>query len=127
MKSEQEGWAATPGPDRTARRKIKSARTAQGYSGAGGGRMDRLETTIFATLGEVRRCGGQAFFDKCLSIRNRMAASSYCRQSIKKLAALIFSKPPEMSMIKNCYTTAFFFCRRAAVFQIISLIYSKLE
>jgi hypothetical protein len=26
----------------------------------------------------------------------------------KKLAASIFSKPPEMSMIKDCYTTAFF-------------------
>ncbi|WP_160638291.1 hypothetical protein [Pseudoflavonifractor sp. 60] len=38
--------------------------------------MSRQETTIFAKLGRVRRCGGQAFFDKCLSICNRMAASS---------------------------------------------------
>jgi hypothetical protein len=45
----------------------------------------------------------------------------------QKVAALIFSKPPEMSMIKDCYTTAFFFCRRAAVFQIILLLYPKLE
>ena len=28
--------------------------------------MGRLETTIFATLGEVRRCGDQAFFDRSL-------------------------------------------------------------
>ena len=76
MKSEQEGWAATRGPDGAAHRKSKSARTAQGYSGVGGGNIDRLETTVFATLGGVRRCGGQAFFDKCLSSCNCMAASS---------------------------------------------------
>ncbi|NBJ95370.1 hypothetical protein [Parablautia muri] len=39
--------------------------------------MSRQKMTIFAILGGVRRCGGQAFFDKCLSTCNCMAASSY--------------------------------------------------
>ncbi len=39
--------------------------------------MRRQETTIFATLGGVCRCVGQAFFIMCLSTSNRMAASSY--------------------------------------------------
>ena len=38
--------------------------------------MGRQKTTIFATVGRGRCCGGQAFFDKCLSTCNRMAASS---------------------------------------------------
>jgi hypothetical protein len=45
----------------------------------------------------------------------------------KKSGGSDFSKPPEMSMIKDCCTAAFFFRRRAAVFQIISLNYSTLE
>ncbi len=38
--------------------------------------LKRRETTIFASLGRGRRCVGQAFFDKGLSISSRMAASS---------------------------------------------------
>ena len=65
--------------------------------------MGRQKTTIFASLGRGHPCEGQAFFDKYLSIRNCMAASSCCRQNAKA-AALIsqsrksggsdFSKPP---------------------------------
>ena len=69
--------------------------------------MSRLETTIFASLGRGCRCKGQAFFDKYLSIRNRMAVSSCCRQT-QKSGGSDFSKPPEISMMKDCYTTAFF-------------------
>ena len=39
--------------------------------------MSRQKMTIFAILGGVRRCGGQAFFDKLLSICNCIAAFSY--------------------------------------------------
>jgi len=65
--------------------------------------MDRLETTVFAPLGRSRRCGGRAFFDKCLSTCNRMAASSYCRQSAKKLAALIFQSRRSLSDIATTF------------------------
>jgi hypothetical protein len=41
----------------------KSTRTAKSRSGAGYD-MINLKLTIFATLGGVRRCEGQAFFDK---------------------------------------------------------------
>lgn len=50
--------------------------------------MDRLETTVFAPLGRSRRYGDQAFFDMCLSICNRMAASSYVPPVDIKTAAL---------------------------------------
>jgi len=50
--------------------------------------MDRLETTVFAPLGRSRRCGGRAFFDKCLSLHSRMAASSYVPPVDIKTAAL---------------------------------------
>ncbi|MEY8262279.1 hypothetical protein AALA80_18360 [Oscillospiraceae bacterium 50-60] len=50
--------------------------------------MGCLETTIFAILDRVRRCGGQAFFDKCLSLHSRMAASSYVPPVDIKTAAL---------------------------------------
>ena len=50
--------------------------------------MSRQETTVFASLGRVRRCGGQAFFDKCLSTFCRMAASSYVPPVDIKMAAL---------------------------------------
>ena len=54
--------------------------------------MGRQEVTVFAILGGVRRYGGQAFFDKCLSIRNRMAASSYEPPADIRTAAFDFSK-----------------------------------
>ena len=50
--------------------------------------MSRQKMTIFAILGGVRRCGGQAFFDKCLSLHSRMAASSYVPPVDIKTAAL---------------------------------------
>ncbi len=58
--------------------------------------MSRQETTIFASLGGVRRCGGQAFFDKCLSLHSRMAASSHVPPMNIKAAVLKFVvlKPP---------------------------------
>ena len=62
---------------------------------------------------------GVRFFDKCLSIHNRMAESSKLPPKIK-VAALIFSKPSEMSMIKDCCTTAFSF---AVVQQFFKLFY----
>ncbi|WP_207709438.1 hypothetical protein, partial [Pseudoflavonifractor sp. 60] len=55
---------------------------------AGHNSMSRQETTVFASLGGVRRCGGQAFFDKCLSTFCRMAASSYVPPVDIKMAAL---------------------------------------
>ena len=70
--------------------------------------MGRLETTIFATLGEVRRCGGQAFFDKCLSIHNRMAASSYVPPKRKKVASLISQSRHSGRDYTPACTTAFF-------------------
>ena len=59
--------------------------------------MSRQKTTIFAIMGSIRRHKRQAFFDKCLSICNRMAASSYCRRVIHKKTAVlksVVSKPP---------------------------------
>ena len=50
--------------------------------------MGRQEATVFASVGGVRRCGGWAFFDKRLSICNRMAAFSYEPPMDKKTAAL---------------------------------------
>jgi len=76
--------------------------------------VSRQETTIFANLGGVRRYGGQAFFDKCLSLHNRMAASSYVPPVDIKAAAFDFSKAAVFGRDKLCCTTAFFFCRRAA-------------
>jgi len=38
--------------------------------------MGRQKATVFAGVGGVRRCGVQAFFDKCLSLHKRMAVSS---------------------------------------------------
>ena len=60
----------------------------QDHSGAGHNSMSRQETTVFASLGGVRRCGDQAFFDKCLSTFCRMAASSYVPPVDIKTAAL---------------------------------------
>jgi len=45
-------------------------------------------------VGRGRRCGGQAFFDKCLSTCNRMAASSYVPPAEDKKLAALKSKPP---------------------------------
>jgi hypothetical protein len=73
---ERKGRGAAAGPVPLAR-KYKSTRTARGHTGAGNNIMGRQETTIFASLGGVRRCRGQAFFNKCLSTCNRMAAFSY--------------------------------------------------
>ena len=56
--------------------------------------MINLKLTIFAILGGVHRCGGQAFFDKCLSICNRMTASSYVPPAEDKKLAALKSKPP---------------------------------
>jgi len=67
----------------------------QYHSGAGND-MINLKLTIFATLGGVRQCGGQAFFDKCPSTCNRIAASSYVPPADIKTAALK-SKPPRKS------------------------------
>ena len=50
--------------------------------------MSRQKMTIFAILGGVRRCGGRALFDKCLSLHSRMAASSYVPPVDIKTAAL---------------------------------------
>ena len=44
-------------------RKYKSARMVQYHLGDGDYNMSRQETTIFANLGGLRRCRGQAFFD----------------------------------------------------------------
>ena len=60
----------------------------QDCSGAGDNIIRCQKLTFFANLGEVRRCAGQAFFDKCLSICNRMAASSYVPPVDIKAAAL---------------------------------------
>ena len=54
--------------------------------------MCRQETTVFASLGGGHRCVGQAFFDKCLSIRNRMAASSLIAAKTKKSGGSDFLK-----------------------------------
>ncbi len=60
--------------------------------------MSRQKSTVFTNLGGVRRCGGLAFFDKCLSLilwhRNRIAASSYVLPLIHKNGGPDFSKPP---------------------------------
>ncbi|MEZ3436857.1 hypothetical protein [Flintibacter muris] len=50
--------------------------------------MSRQGTTVFASLGGVRRCGGKTFFDKYLSTFCRMAASSYVPPVDIKMAAL---------------------------------------
>ena len=47
--------------------KGKSTRTAQSHSGAANNIMGRQKVTVFASVGGVRRCGGQAFFDQWLS------------------------------------------------------------
>ena len=60
----------------------------QDHSGAGHNSMSRQKTTIFANMGRGCRCGRQAFFDMCLSICNRMAASSYVPPVDIKTAAL---------------------------------------
>jgi len=54
--------------------------------------MSRQEVTVFAIQGGVCRYGGQAFFDKCLSLHNRIAASSYMPPTGMKMAAFDFSK-----------------------------------
>ena len=82
--------------------------------------MGRLETTVFATLGGVRRCDGQAFFDKLLSTCNRMAASSYVPPKRKKAAALIKTATLGV-IILLLVRRLFFFCRRAAVTEYIDL------
>ena len=60
--------------------------------------MGRQKVTVFASVGGVRRGGGQVFFDKCLSTslqhRNRMAASSYMPPAGHKNGGFDFSKPP---------------------------------
>ena len=82
--------------------------------------MGRLETTIFASLGGVCRCEGQAFFDKLLSTCNRMAASSYVPPKRKKAAALIKTATLGV-IILLLVRRLFFFCRRAAVTEYIDL------
>lgn len=57
---------------------------------------------------------GLGFFDKCLSLHSRMAASSYVPPVGMKMTAFDFSKAVILERDKLCCTTAFFFCRRAA-------------
>ena len=70
--------------------------------------MSRQNTTIFANMGRGCRCGRQAFFDKCLSTFNRMAASSYMPPVSIKMTAFDFSKAVISGRDKLCCTTAFF-------------------
>ena len=74
--------------------------------------MDRQKVTVFASVGGVRRCEGQAFFDKYLSIglrhRNRMAASSYMPPAGYKNGGSDFSKPPLWGATRYSWATAFF-------------------
>jgi len=61
--AERKGRGAAPGPGWSAW-KYKGTRTVQDHSGASSNIMDRQEVTVFASVGGVRFCGGQAFFDK---------------------------------------------------------------
>jgi len=105
--AERRGWRTAAWPLSLAR-KYKSPRTAQGHSRAGNNIMSRQKTTIFASLGRGCRCGRQAFFDKCLSTFNRMAASSYMPPVSIKMTAFDFSKAVISGRDKLCCTTAFF-------------------
>ena len=68
--------------------------------------MSRQGATIFASRGGMRRCGSQAFFDKCLSICNRMAASSCMPPAEMKMAALSFSKAATLYLLSHDFSNA---------------------
>ena len=82
----------------------KHVRTAQGYTDVPG----RQDFTIFAVVDRVFHWRSQAFFDKCLSTFNCMAASSYVPPVGMKMTAFDFSKTVISERDKLCCTTAFF-------------------
>ena len=87
--------------------------------------MSRQKTTIFAYLGKGHRCRGQAFFDKCLSTFNCMAASSYVPPVGMKMTAFDFSKVVILERDKLCCTTAFFLLPSCGTYQKLFTYRSK--
>ena len=70
--------------------------------------MNRQRTTDFASVGGVRRCKSQAFFDKCLSTCNRMGGILLLPPAKRKSGGSDLLKAATIGMITDCYTTAFF-------------------
>ncbi len=68
----------------------------------------------------MRRCWGQAFFDKCLSVSNRMAASSCEPPENEKAAALIIKTAAVKYHVgienQPAQQRFFLFCRWADVY-----------